>query len=170
MTIFQPIIIQSSRLQLSQYQMADADEVFGCISPAVTKFMQWEAPQSLAEYKAQREKRLQEKDENDFSFVIRRCDTMECLGIIGLENAYEHSPELGVWLKEAAHGNGYGREAVRAIAEWASKTLNKKSFIYPVATQNTASRRIAETLRGEIIESRTNPKYNSVIYKISLEG
>jgi len=32
--------------------------------------------------------------------------------------------------------------------------------------QNTASRRIAEGFHGEIIENRTNPKYDSVVYKI----
>jgi hypothetical protein len=40
------------------------------------------------------------------------------------------------------------------------------SFIYPVAIQNTASRRIAENLHGEIIGNRTNPKYDSVVYRI----
>jgi hypothetical protein len=59
---------------------------------------------------------------------------------------------------------------VAAVAEWAHKTLGKKSFIYPVAVQNTASRRIAEGLHGEIIENRTNPKYESVVYKIPWKG
>ena len=160
------IVIQSSRLQLSQFQMPDAEEVFGCITPAITKFMQWEPPQSLSEYKVLREKRLQAKDRNDFSFVIRRCDNMECLGIAGLDDANAPSPELGVWIKEAAHGHGYGREAARAVAEWASKAFGKESFVYPVAVQNIPSRRIAEALHGEIIGTRTNPKYNSVVYKI----
>jgi RimJ/RimL family protein N-acetyltransferase len=76
------------------------------------------------------------------------------------------SPELGLWMKESAHGQGFGQEVVAAVAEWAHKTLGKGSFIYPVAVQNTASRRIAEKLHGEIIENRTNPKYESVVYKI----
>jgi len=43
---------------------------------------------------------------------------------------------------------------------------SRGSFIYPVAIQNTASRRIAENLHGEIIGNRTNPKYDSVAYRI----
>jgi hypothetical protein len=35
-----------------------------------------------------------------------------------------------------------------------------------VAIQNIASRRIAENLHGEIIGNRTNPKYDSVVYRI----
>jgi RimJ/RimL family protein N-acetyltransferase len=37
-----------------------------------------------------------------------------------------------------------------------------------VAIENIASRRIAEKLHGEIIGNRTNPKYDSVVYRIPL--
>jgi RimJ/RimL family protein N-acetyltransferase len=68
--------------------------------------------------------------------------------------------------KASAHGQGFGREVVAALVEWGRATLRKGSFIYPVAVQNTASRRIAENLHGEIIGNRTNPKYDSVVYRI----
>jgi len=76
------------------------------------------------------------------------------------------SPELGLWLKESAHRQGFGREVVAALVEWGHATLSKASFLYPVAIQNTASRRIAEKLHGEIIGSHKNSKYESVIYRI----
>ena len=100
------------------------------------------------------------------SFVIRRLDNRECLGMASLEDADSVSPELGLWLKESAHGQGFGREVVAALVEWGHANLGKGSFIYPVAIQNTASRRIAENLHGEIIGNRTNPKYDSVVYRI----
>jgi hypothetical protein len=34
------IVIQSPRLQLSQFQMMDAQEVFGCITPAIARYKQ----------------------------------------------------------------------------------------------------------------------------------
>ena len=159
------IVIQSPRLQLSQFQMTDAEEVFACITPAITKFMRWEPP-TWSEYISRCEKRLQAANPNTFSFVIRRRDTNECLGMTALEESDKPSPELGLWIKESAHGQGFGREVVAALAEWAHKNLGKESFIYPVALQNIASRRIAEALGGEIMGSRTNPKYDSVVYKI----
>jgi RimJ/RimL family protein N-acetyltransferase len=70
------------------------------------------------------------------------------------EDADSVSPELGLWLKESAHGQGFGREVVAALIKWGHATLGKNSFIYPVAVQNTASRRIAEKLHGEIIGNR----------------
>src|SRR5438045_9755385 len=78
--------IQSPRLQLIQFQMMDAQEVFGCITPAIAKFMPWEPP-SWSEYVTRCEKRLQAPEPNKFSFVIRRLDNRECLGMASLEDA-----------------------------------------------------------------------------------
>ena len=163
------IVINSPRLQLSQFQITDAEEVFACITPSIARFMRWEPP-SWSEYLARCEARLQAPDLNTFSFVIRRRDSKECLGMTAVEACDTESPELGLWMKESAHGQGFGREVVAAVAAWAHETLGKKSFIYPVAVQNIASRRIAEGLHGEIIENRTNPKYESVVYKIPWKG
>ena len=80
------IVIQSPRLKLSQFQMMDAQEVFACITPAIAKFMRWEPP-SWSEYVARCEKRVQAPEPNKFSFVIRRLDNRECLGMAGLEDA-----------------------------------------------------------------------------------
>ena len=159
------ILIHSPRLQLSQFQMTDAKEVFACITPSITRFMRWEPP-SWTEYIARCEQRLQAPEPNTFSFVIRRRDSKQCLGMTAVEACDTESPELGLWMKESAHGQGFGREVVAAVAEWAHRTLGKRSFIYPVAVQNIASRRIAEGFHGEIIENRTSPKYDSVVYKI----
>jgi RimJ/RimL family protein N-acetyltransferase len=157
--------LRSQRLQLSQFQMRDAQEVFGCITPAIAKFMPWEPP-TWSEYVTRCEKRVQAPEPDKFYFVIRRLDNGECLGMASLEDADSVSPELGLWLKQSAHGQGFGREVVAALVDWGHATLGKGGFIYPVAVQNTASRRIAEKLHGEIIGNRTNPKYESVVYRI----
>lgn len=159
------IVIHSPRLELRQFQITDAPEVFACITPTVTRFMRWEPP-TWSEYLARCEERLRAPDPNTFSFVIRRRDNHECLGMTALEDSSSSSPELGLWLRESAHGQGYGREVVTAVAGWTHEHLGKESFIYPVAVQNTASRRIAEALYGEIIEKRSNPKYDSAVYRI----
>ena len=159
------IVIQSPRLQLSQFQMMDAQEVFACITHPIARFMPWEPP-SWSEYVTRCQKRAQAPDPNNFSLVIRRLDNNECLGMASFEGADSVSPELGLWLKESAHAQGFGREVVAALVDWGHATLGKGSFIYPVAVENTASRRIAENLHGEIIGNRTNPKYESVVYRI----
>jgi len=52
------------------------------------------------------------------------------------------------------------------MAVWVSEELNPDCFEYPVAEENVASRRIAESLGGVIVSRRTNPKYLSVVYRI----
>ena len=89
------IVIVSPRLQLSQFQMLDAQEVFGCITPGITKFMPWEPP-SWSEYVTRCEKRVQAPEPNQFSFVIRRLHGGECIGMASLEDADSVSPELGL--------------------------------------------------------------------------
>ena len=161
------LIFQSSRLRLSEFAMADAADIYNCITPAISRYMFWDPPTSFEAYKARREQTLLSTDRNDFSFVIRRQDAMECLGIASLDGRDADAPELGVWLKESVHGNGYGTEAVRAVADWAARTLGKERFIYVAATENVPSRRIAGTLGGVVVGTRTSPKYDSVVYRIT---
>lgn len=155
---------------MTEFEMTDAEDVYACITPAITEFMFWEPPQSFAAYKARREATLLSDSKNDVSFVIRRRDDRDCLGIASLDDVRAESPELGIWLKASAHGHGYGREAVRAVIAWASQALSKQSFLYSVAIKNVRSRRIAEALGGAIVGSRTSPKYDSVVYRIAYEG
>jgi RimJ/RimL family protein N-acetyltransferase len=159
--------IETSRLNLDRFAMSDADEVFDCISPTVTRFMSWDPP-SYADFRSRCEALAQ--GDMEFQFVIRRKDTHECLGIAGVERPEEDLPELGVWMKLAAHGQGFGREAVEAIARWASARWGKDGFLYPVAVENLASSQIAEGLGGEVVATRTGPKYDSVVYRIPRQG
>lgn len=73
---------------------------------------------------------------------------------------------MGIWLREDIHGRGLGREAIAAVAAWATANLHPSHFEYPVAEENMASRRIAESLGGSITKRRSNPKYTSVVYRI----
>src|SRR5438093_8756383 len=143
------IVIHSPRLQLIQFQMMEAQEVFGCITPAIAKFMPWEPP-SWSEYVTRCERRVQAPEPNKFSFVIRRLDNRECLGMASLEDADSVSPELGLWLRESAHGQGFGREVVAALVEWGHVTLSKVSFVYPVAVHNAVSSGIVGNIYVEI--------------------
>src|SRR6185369_13174565 len=95
-------LIQTPRLQLASFQMTDAADVFACITPAITRYLTWDPP-TWDEYLALCEAG-ERADSNTCSFVIRRSDTDECLGMAALEHADRPAPEIGLWLKEAAHG------------------------------------------------------------------
>lgn len=105
-------------------------------------------------------------DGTDFVFAIRLRGEGGFLGLVGLHRVHDTTPELGIWIREDLHKQGFGREAVELVVKWASLALGIQSFTYPVAEENGPSRRIAESLGGIIVERRETPKYISVLYRI----
>ena len=163
-------IIRSRRLVLRPFEIADATDVFACITPEVTCYMRWDPPVSMTEFRTQREVRMRNEEHSTVSLVIRRTDTEKCLGMAAVEGLQSVAPEIGLWLKASAHGVGYGREIVDGLVAWVSKNLQVTDLVYPVAVENIASRRIAEALGGRVMGSRSGVKYDSVVYVIPLQG
>lgn len=161
------IHIESNRLSIRPFAASDADATFSCITPSLTRFMAWDPPACRADFDSVWQSWLPAIDDgSDFVFAVRQRNDGGFLGLAGLHRVRTESPELGIWIREECHGQGFGREAVCAVAQWASRTLGAESFIYPVAEQNFPSRRIAESLCGVILERRETPKYRSVVYRI----
>lgn len=164
------ILFRSTRLRFTSFVLDDAADVYACITPEITRFMRWEPPASFETFRARRLASLQAENRLDRSFVVRHSGTLECLGVAGIESVAEATPEIGLWLRADAHGRGYGSETAAAVIEWAAEALKCEAFDYPVAVDNVASRRIAERLGGVLIARRTNPKYESVVYRIPASG
>jgi len=55
-------------------------------------------------------------------------------------------------IKKSAHGNKYGREAVRGLKEWIDDHMKYRYISYPVDRKNIPSRKIPESLGG-IVEA-----------------
>jgi RimJ/RimL family protein N-acetyltransferase len=159
--------IKARRVYLKPFTADDAGEVFAGITPPIARFMQWDPPRSLAAFAQVWQSWLAPiVDGSDLHFVVRSSTDDRCLGLVGLHAAQTACPELGVWIREDAHGSGIGREAVAAVVAWASETLDANCFEYPVAEDNVPSRRLAEHLGGSLVGSRSNSKYTAVVYRI----
>ena len=157
--------IETPRLTLHRFTLADADEVFAAITPEVTRWMSWDPPSREA-FQVRAAALAVADPAADMNLVIRRRDTGECLGVCAGERLTDETPELGIWLRVTAHSQGYGAEAVAALLRWASAATGKPGFLWPVAVENTASRRIAERLGGQLIAERPGAKYDAVVYRI----
>jgi RimJ/RimL family protein N-acetyltransferase len=92
------------------------------------------------------------------SLVIRLTETGEFIGATSLSPAEDELLETGLWIKEAAHGRGYGRETIAAICAWGSKTFRASGFLYPVVDENLPSRKLAEALGAEVMGTRQRQK------------
>jgi RimJ/RimL family protein N-acetyltransferase len=161
------ILLASERLDLRPFGQEDASETFVAITPGLTRFMNWEPPatsQAFAE--VWRAWLPAIAAETDLHFVIRLRSSDEFLGLAGLHGIDHSTPELGIWIKEAAQGHGYGREAVATVIAWASPRFDIDHFVWPVAEANFPSRRLAEALGGTIVGSAPRTKYTAVIYRI----
>ncbi|ACR30619.1 GNAT family N-acetyltransferase [Burkholderia glumae] len=160
------IHIESQRLSIRPFSAGDARDAFGCITHSLTRFMSWEPPADRSEFDQIWQGWISTIAEGtDYTFVIRRRDG-GFIGLAGLHDVQHARAVLGIWVREDSHAQGFGREAVSAVARWASTVLGVESFTYPVAEQNHPSRRIAESLGGVVVDRKETPKYRAVIYRI----
>jgi len=161
------INIRSFRLTLKPFTALDADEIFQYITPTLTKYMSWDPPQTRHEFDETCYKWLNNiKNGEELICVIRDSANNDFLGLAGLHQMQSETPELGIWIREDRHRLGFGREAVKALSSWAIENLKIRSFIYPVAIENFASRQIAESLGGIPSSYEKKRKYDSITYVI----
>lgn len=76
--------------------------------------------------------------------------TNEFLGCVGLHRIDKDVPEFGIWLKKDAHGKNIGRKSIKMLYDFACENLEHKFYEYPVDKRNIASRKIPESLGGQI--------------------
>jgi [ribosomal protein S5]-alanine N-acetyltransferase len=111
------VTITTDRLQLVVVSDRFASDIFQEFTPEVTRYMFPSPPTAVEEtlsFIAESRRAVQAG--NTFTFAILSKQTAEflgCCGLHGKDNA--RTPELGIWLKQSAHGHGYGREAVHVV-------------------------------------------------------
>lgn len=170
------VSLSSQRLFLKCFSPEDAREVFEAVTPTITRFMGFEPAPSFEAF----EQIWQDwfplmHSGTDAHFVVRATSNREFLGIVGLHEIDDTEPKIGIWIKEAAHGLGFGREAVAALISFAASGLGKKAVLYPVVEKNYPSRHLAETLGGIVVGRRILRKADGielpeVIYRIPVSN
>ena len=160
--------LNSKRLEFSCFQEKDASEAYVAITPNLARYMAWDVPESDEQFREVQMSWLQKMQSQDkLVFVIRDYNTREFIGLCGLHRLKSEAPTVGIWVKEQQHGHKFGREAVETLIKFAFEKLGLRQLYYPVAEENWASRKIAETLGGKIIKHLAQRKYMAVIYEIS---
>jgi [ribosomal protein S5]-alanine N-acetyltransferase len=167
------IEIAGERIKLVTISNDREAEIFQEFTTEITKYMFPDPAKNLEERRAFiNESRQAIAAGYNLQFVILSKATSEFLGCLGLHGERNASmPEIGIWLKQNAHGSGYGREAVHLLVDWARENIEIDYFIYPVDRRNISSRKIPESLGGNIIKEfeNTTPtgKYlDMLVYRI----
>ena len=142
--------IESARLRLVPISMEYKDDIFAEY-PRIAVFMSTVPAKDISETERFISNSLRSmKSGSNLQFVITEKGSGEFLGCAGLHHIDTPTPDAGIWLKKAAHGNGYGKEAVAAMKEWADAHLSYDYIVYPVVKENAPSRAVAESLGGTI--------------------
>jgi ribosomal-protein-alanine N-acetyltransferase len=151
--------IKSERLLLTPITAEYAQDIFVEFTPEIARYMIPRPATEIEETFAFISDSVnQRQNSTDLILMMLQPDTREFLGICGLHSSKNPKESvLGLWVKKAAHGHGYGKEAIFAVVDWACATLDVQAFIYPVDRANTASSRIPEALGGKIIEEKMVP-------------
>ncbi len=144
--------IESERLLLVPITMEYAEDVFREFQEPVTRFMEAKPADSIEEL----ERRIVESIAafhrgSEFNFTILKKETREFLGRAGFHEATTAAPEVGLWIKQSAHGNGYGREAMHALVGWIRKNFHFTHLRYDVARENTASIKMPESFGAKVM-------------------
>jgi len=149
---FLRVRIPTERLVLVPISRSYADIIFREFNAAVTAYM-FPRPNTVIDTvhafidgSVARMKRGEKLE-----MAILHGQTGEFLGDCGLRGLKTPVAEFGIWLKQSAHGHGYGREAVHGLYDFACRHFILDHFIYPVDRRNIPSRRIPESLGGRVV-------------------
>ncbi|NQT96999.1 MAG: GNAT family N-acetyltransferase [Candidatus Marinimicrobia bacterium] len=155
-TVVCPDSIEGTRIVLKPITMNNTNAIYTEFTPEITVYMFPRSAEKISETEQFiRAASRQRAAGTDLIFVILDQQSGEFSGVCGLHNTGKaNQPEFGIWLKKGAQGKGLGFEAISALKKWSERTLMVDSFIYPVDRRNQPSRKIAETLNGEIIAER----------------
>jgi len=117
-------MIQTPRLTLKLISPEYTEHIFKEFTSDITTFMYPKAAEDISETEVFVKNSIKDNEEGkELQIVILKQDTGEFLGCGGLHHIDRSTPELGIWLKKSAHGNGYGKEAIIGLKSWADENL-----------------------------------------------
>jgi RimJ/RimL family protein N-acetyltransferase len=146
-----PEVIETARLTIQRGTLADLEASYDMALEAAATlppWMPWAHPTvTLESMRAYYEKL--EREWNDrvlLDFQVSERATGRLLGKVGLHHIDWMLPrfEIGYWLRPSATGKGYCVEAVNGLVDYAVQHLHPVRIEIRMATENAASRAVAE--------------------------
>ncbi|MCK5129877.1 MAG: GNAT family N-acetyltransferase [Clostridiales bacterium] len=118
------IKIESERLLLVPIALKHAEDMFKTFNDEITKYMTPKPADDISQTKDFIKSSLSRmKNNSNIQLVILIRETKELIGCVGLHDINTKTPEFGIWTKNISHGNGYGKEAIHVLYDWACNHL-----------------------------------------------
>lgn len=128
-----------------------AEEVFQSFTDEISHFIIPKSFKDLEEVNEFIKKAIQDNQANKKLQLLILHKNNQFIGGINLKKIQTKTPEFGIWIKKEYHGKKIGKKAITTLKNWAEQNFDYDYFIYPVDKNNIPSRKIPESLGGEII-------------------
>lgn len=149
------VTIKSLRLKLIPINLKYTADIFNNFTKDITTYMYPKPAEKISESRSFVKASVKNiREGKELLLIILEKDTEEFIGCLGIHSINTKTPELGIWTKKSAHGNGYGLEAASAVIEFLRDKMEFDYLRYPVDKRNVASRRIPEYHKGIIVDER----------------
>lgn len=167
------IEITTERLKIKKFDKKYLEEYYQEFTSEITKF---QYPDSFVNIKKAEEcidYFLDQMNKQEMLELMILTINEEFLGELQVFGLKEEKPELGLWLKQDSHGNGYGFEAVNAITNYLNVLKNYTSYLYEVDKRNTASIALINKVNSNVISSKSiktdsGKELNLITYEVLL--
>lgn len=132
-------ILKTERLVIQPYNHTYLEDYYKEFTDEITKF---QYPDSFSNIESARKtisEFLSEMDKGKMLELVILSRQGEFLGSIEVFGIKGKTPEVGLWIKKSAHGNGYGYEALNALIDYLDSKQKYKHYVYEVDIKNAQS-------------------------------
>lgn len=113
-------------------------------------------------------------DNNDLVFSMLDKNTNEFIGNISLDVINDESAEIALSIKSIMQNNGYGKEAIKGLIDYAKEVLHYKSLIAVIFSNNERSLHCFQKLdfreykREEAVKKENDQSIDDIYLKLEL--
>ncbi len=140
--------VETERLNIIPFTEEYLNDYYKESTDNITRFQFPDSFTSIEQAKKRYENLVLDMREGKTLATIITSKDNEFIGKFDVYGLQEKSPELGLWLKEAAHGKGYGTEVMKAMLQYLNSTKKYSSYIYEADERNTASINLVKKFNG----------------------
>lgn len=138
------IEIRTRRLIIRPFSQDYLEEYYRQFTPEITRY---QYPESFPDLRAA--DRLvsgfvKEMEKGNMLELVILTPDGEFIGSLEVFGIRKETPEVGLWLKSSAHGNGYGYEALQAVLSHLDRTGGYRYYQCEVDVRNRPSTRLVE--------------------------
>lgn len=139
--------------------------------PECARYMFWNRTENEEDAKARMMRTIRFQKEHD-AWTAALKETDEAVGFAGVALMCDGTAEeCGICIGPDWQNRGYGKQILCGLMRYAKEELNAHTFVYRSREENTASRRLAESLgfkefeRSEMTDERNGERYIQIGYR-----